>query len=178
MRSLSPVWYGLIAITGFLSTGTAHGGIIYTLDNPVQSGGVGAVLRFTGTVTNTGPESFSAGFGHTFIGVWPNAFELTFPAIIGSGFGSFGPAPGGSFTGELFDILITPSAAGLLVSGSSYLYAWPDGSNPNDFNAVKFSNAQTIQVTTVVPEPGPAALVFLAMLGGACFSLRRLDRNL
>jgi hypothetical protein len=152
-----------MVILGLLSTGTAHGAIIYTLDVPVQSGAVGDILRFTGTVTNTGPESFPTGFGHTFTGVWPGAFELTFPAVIGSGFGSFGPGPGSSFTGELFDILITPAAAGLMISGSSYLYSWPDGSDPHDFGAVQFSNAQTIEVMGLVPEPGGAALAIAGM---------------
>jgi hypothetical protein len=154
MRLLYPVWIGLMAIAG------AHGAIIYTLDSPIQSGGPGDILHFTGTVTNSGPESYSAGFGHTSTGVWPSAFELTFPAVIGSGFGAFRPGPGESFTGELFDILITPAAVGLMVSGSSYLYAWPDGSDPSDFSAVQFSNAQAIEVTGLVPEPGAAALVF------------------
>ncbi len=176
MRCLYPVRVGVMAVAGVLSIGTAHGAIIYTLDAPIQSGAVGDVLHFTGTVTNTGPESFSAGFGHTFTGVWPSAFDLTFPAVIGSGFGSFGPGPGDSYSGELFDILITPAAAGLMINGSSYLYAWPDGSDPRDFSAVQFSNGEAIEVTGLVPEPGAAALVFggIALLG----ALRRLARGI
>jgi hypothetical protein len=165
-----------MAIAGLLSTDAAQGAVIYTLDAPVQAGVVGDILHFTGTVTNTGPESFSSGFGHTFTGIWPSAFEFTFPAIIGSGFGSFRPGPGDSFTGELFDILITPAAAGLMISGSSYLFSWPDGSDPHDFSAVQFSNAQTIEVTATAPEPGATALAF----AGVAFLviLHRLARGI
>jgi hypothetical protein len=156
------LYSGLMAIAGLLSAGTAEGAIIYTLDAPIQSGMVGDILHFTGTVTNTGPESYSTGFGHSFTGVWPSAFEFTFP--FGSGFGNFKPGPGDSYTGELFDILITPAAAGLMISGSSYLYSWPDGSNPQDFSAVQFSNAQAIEVTALVPEPSGATLVLAGVV--------------
>jgi len=143
-----------IAIVAFLWTINAQGSIINTLDDPTQTGVVGDTLYFYGTVTNTGPESFSVGFGHSDSGTWPNAFELDFPAGLStdSGFFAFGPGPGQSFTGELFDIVITPAAAGLSINATSYLYAWPDGSNPQDFNDVIFSNGQTIQVT-IAPEP-------------------------
>src|SRR5579862_9767824 len=103
MRPSCSAWFGLLAIAGLLST-AAHGAIVYTLDAPTQSGAVGDILRFTGTVNNTGPDSFSAGFGHTFTGVWPNAFEFRYPAVIGSGIGSLGLGPGDSYSGELFDI--------------------------------------------------------------------------
>jgi hypothetical protein len=176
MKFLHPGWFGLMAIAGLLSTATAQGAIIYTLDAPVQSGMVGDILHFNGTVTNTGPESYSTGFGHTFTGVWPSAFEFTFPFVVGGGFGSFKPGPGDSFTGELFDILITPAAAGLIISGSSYLYAWPDGSDPHDFSAVQFSNAQAIEVTGLVPEPGDAALIFAGVV--FLFVLHRLARGI
>jgi hypothetical protein len=47
-----------------------------------------------------------------------------------------------------------------MISGSSYLYSWPDGSDPHDFGAVHFSNAQAIEVTGLVPEPCAAGLMF------------------
>ena len=175
MRPSCPVWFGLLAIAGLLTT-AAHGTVIYTLDSPLRSGAVGDTLHFTGTVTNTGPESFSAGFGHTFTGVWPNAFEFRYPAVPGSGIGSLGLAPGDTYSGELFDIVINPGAGGLMISGLSYLFAWPDGSDPQDFSAVQFSNPQTIEVTGEAPEPGDDGLVFagLALL----IALHRVARGI
>jgi hypothetical protein len=63
-----------------------------------------------------------------------------------------------------------------MVSGLSYVYSWPDGSDPRDFSAVQFSNAQPIEVTGLVPEPGAIALVFagIALLG----ALHRLARGI
>jgi hypothetical protein len=152
----------LIVAAGLLTTPT-YGNIIYLLDNPVQSGAPGDILHFTGSVTNTGPESFS-GFGQTFTGIWPNAFEIIgFSPVSG-----FGSGPGDSLTGELFQVLITPAAVGLTVNALSYLYAWPDGSDPHDFNAVEFSNPQAIAITTVTPEPRSAELFLLGAALLAC----------
>jgi hypothetical protein len=63
-----------------------------------------------------------------------------------------------------------------MISGSSYLYSWPDGSNPQDFSAVQFSNAQTIEVTALVPEPGGAALVLAGVV--FLFALHRRARGI
>jgi hypothetical protein len=157
----------LLVLAALVAWG-AYGDIVYQIDNPVQSGSPGDILRFYGTVTDTGPDSFSAGFGHTVVGVWPNAFEITFPVFPDSGF-----TPGVSYSGELFDILITPAAAGLDVDADSYLYGWPDGSDPQDFNAVQFSNPVHIVVTTT-PEPATGGLLFLGIT--ALLGFRRFAR--
>jgi hypothetical protein len=63
MKFLYSGWFGLMAIAGLLSTGTAQGAIIYTLEAPIQSGGVGDILHFTGTVTNAVRNPFPRGSG-------------------------------------------------------------------------------------------------------------------
>ena len=176
MRPFYYLFFALVVMTAFLWPIRAHAAVIYMIDNPTQSGLVGDVLHFTGAVVNTGPEAFSAGFGHSSTGVWPNEFELEFPAGIStnSGFSAFRPAPGDSFSGVLFDIVITPAAAGRGIVALSYLYSWPDGSDPHDFNAVVFSNPQPINVTVVTPEPNTLWCVFAltALMGRRCVIAR------
>ena len=151
----------LIVAIGILAA-SAQADIVYQLDNPVQSGSPGQILGFYGTVTNTGPDSYTDGFGHTDTGLWPNAFELIFPVFPDADFG-----PGDSYTGVLFDILISPAAAGLSIDATSYLYGWPDGADRSDFSQAHFSNPQDI-VVTATPEPILPLVLLAALVLVAC----------
>jgi hypothetical protein len=142
--------------------GPVCGAILLSLDNPVQAGSPGDILNLVGTITNTGPESFPAGFSTSFPPGLPADFA---EVLVPLSFADFRPGPGESYTGEILGFRLLPGSAGRSFTVSFSLSGFPEGSS----QAI-FSNAEDVTLTGV-PEPSSAVLILSA---GVMLLLRQL----
>jgi hypothetical protein len=166
----------VIAFLCAMVVGPARAAIVFHIDDPIQTGTVDSVLRFHGSVTNTGPESITmAGFGLYFDPGFPAEVEL----LSNSWMSGFKAAPGDIYTGEILGARLTAAAAGLVQSVTVSLFSWPDGVAGRGIGpVVMWSNPQTITMSTEykddteTPEPGTLAML-AAGLGLVLVKCRR-----
>ena len=139
--------------------------LIFTLDQPIQSGKPGDILNFTGTLINlNGPTLYLTGDTFTLDGVGltldDTPFLINAPASLDSG---------DSFTGTLFTVAIDPSALPQISEGGFQILG---GNFPGDQTTL----ANKDFLVNVVPEPGSAALL-AGLLGTTSLCWRRRVRR-
>lgn len=139
-----PLALGLV----LLLAGTSRAQLLVTLTPAGLSGFPGTTLRFAGTLVNTGASEL-------FLNA--DAFSLSSPDLTLDDTKFFAVPPllagGASFSGELFDVLIAPTAAVGTYSGS---FTVQGGASNTVFDPLATGN---FQVTVIVPEPGTGALL-------------------
>ena len=156
----------LVALGATVMSATlAHGALILALDQPVQSAAAGSIVEFTGTITNTGPETLGLIDVRFTPLVDPPPFETGIPLVL---LFFFKPAPGQHYTGVVFAIQIDDeSAAGDVLNTVVTIEDRAGQVSPSDGVQVRL---------TVVPEPGSLILAGCALLGGLGLQ-RRLFRS-
>src|SRR4051794_12587256 len=112
------------------------GAIILEIDNPAQSGRAGEVLTLVGSITNTGPESFPAGFSTSFPPGVPADFA---EVLVPISFAGFRPGPGESYHGDILGFRLLPGSVGQSLTLMFSVAGFP----PNSSTAI-FSNTQQV----------------------------------
>jgi hypothetical protein len=138
--------------------------LVFTLDQPLQTGVPGAALSFSGTLLNTNlVDTYLNGTSYN-----AQSSDLT---LDDSAFFTFTPlflAPGASYSGSLFDINISPAALEGTYFGSFTVVGGPDAFT---FDPLATQNFEVV----VTPEPG-SWLLLGTVLAGIGLRLRRLPR--
>ena len=149
---------------------SAHAQLNFQFTQAAQSGSSGQTLTFSGTLLNAGPsEVFLNGYSTT-----PIAPDLTLDDTKFFNNVPFSLMPGDSWSGELFDIHIAPTAVvadsmiGFTIIGGA------DGSAQDDLTTQSFS----VNVPApAVPETNTATLLGSGLVGIALYALRRRSRR-
>jgi hypothetical protein len=65
-----------------MSASVGHGALILALDQPIQFAAAGSIVEFTGTITNTGPETLGLIDVRFTTSVDPPPFEPGIPLVL------------------------------------------------------------------------------------------------
>jgi len=152
----------LVAIVCALPLTAAHAqSLAFTLSTTTLSGTPGSTVTFQGVLSNTGSSTlFLNGID---IGTTdPNLPSIDFDPNV-----PFSLAAGDSYTGNIFGVVVSPSATAGVLNNTAIIQGGADS------NATGMLGSQAFHVAVVVPETGTLALTLVGLVGGGIVLRRR-----